>query len=334
MTRYLDPKNDLVFKRIFGEHPDLLISFLNALMPLEQGQEIESIEYLPAEIVPDNPLKKNSIVDVRCIDNRGRQFIVEMQMEWTESFTRRMVFNAPKAYVRQLGKGWEYRILQPVYGLSIFNEIYDHKTEEFYHHYQIINCENSEEVIEGLEFVFVELPKFRPEKWADRRMAVLWLRFLREMEDQCTGVAGDLLADKQIRQAVDICEEGAFTTAELAAYDKYWDIISTERTLIVDSLEKGLAKGRKEGLNEGLAKGREEGLEKGLTEGLAKGREEGLEKGLTEGLAQGEWRKTLEVVSNSHKAGIPAESIALITGLATAEVNRILAGEQDQTGGK
>ncbi|MDR3188055.1 MAG: Rpn family recombination-promoting nuclease/putative transposase, partial [Prevotellaceae bacterium] len=38
MARYLDPKNDLTFKRIFGEHPDLLISFLNALMPLAPEQ--------------------------------------------------------------------------------------------------------------------------------------------------------------------------------------------------------------------------------------------------------------------------------------------------------
>ncbi|MDR2087491.1 MAG: Rpn family recombination-promoting nuclease/putative transposase, partial [Dysgonamonadaceae bacterium] len=60
MARYLDPKNDLPFKRIFGEHPDLLKSFLNALMPLEENQQIESLEYLPTEQVPENPAKKNS----------------------------------------------------------------------------------------------------------------------------------------------------------------------------------------------------------------------------------------------------------------------------------
>jgi hypothetical protein len=40
MARYLDPKNDLPFMRIFGEHLDLLQSFLNALMPLEKDQQI------------------------------------------------------------------------------------------------------------------------------------------------------------------------------------------------------------------------------------------------------------------------------------------------------
>ena len=48
------------------------------------------------------PLKKNSIVDVRCRDQKGRQFIVEMQMIWTSEFKQRVLFNASKAYVRQL----------------------------------------------------------------------------------------------------------------------------------------------------------------------------------------------------------------------------------------
>ncbi|MDR1792229.1 MAG: Rpn family recombination-promoting nuclease/putative transposase, partial [Bacteroidales bacterium] len=60
MSRYLDPRVDLVFKKIFGEHPDLLISFLNALIPLPKGKEICRIDYLPAELVPNTPLGKDS----------------------------------------------------------------------------------------------------------------------------------------------------------------------------------------------------------------------------------------------------------------------------------
>ena len=53
MARYLDPKADLTFKRIFGEHPELLISFLNAVMPFESDRYIVSVEYLPVELAPD-----------------------------------------------------------------------------------------------------------------------------------------------------------------------------------------------------------------------------------------------------------------------------------------
>ena len=43
--KYLDPKADLPFKCVFGEHPDLVMSLLNALLPLAPGQEISDIEY-------------------------------------------------------------------------------------------------------------------------------------------------------------------------------------------------------------------------------------------------------------------------------------------------
>lgn len=47
--RYLNPKADLTFKRVFGEHPDLVMSFLNALLPLQREEYITDIEYLPSE---------------------------------------------------------------------------------------------------------------------------------------------------------------------------------------------------------------------------------------------------------------------------------------------
>ena len=125
MARYLNPKNDFIFKRIFGEHPDLLISFLNALMPFESGRQIEEIEYLSPELVPESPIKKYSIVDVRCMDNFKRQFIIEMQIYWTEAFYKRIVFNAEKAYVRQLDNAEDFKLLQPVYTLAILNQNFD-----------------------------------------------------------------------------------------------------------------------------------------------------------------------------------------------------------------
>ncbi|MDR1668095.1 MAG: Rpn family recombination-promoting nuclease/putative transposase, partial [Bacteroidales bacterium] len=75
MARYLDPKHDIPFKRVFGEHPELLRSFLNALMPFPFGQHIETLEYLSPEQTREMPMGKNSIVDVKCVDNTGRQFI-------------------------------------------------------------------------------------------------------------------------------------------------------------------------------------------------------------------------------------------------------------------
>lgn len=51
--RYLDPKNDIAFRKIFGKHKDLCISLLNSLLPLPDDGIIESIEYRPLDMIPD-----------------------------------------------------------------------------------------------------------------------------------------------------------------------------------------------------------------------------------------------------------------------------------------
>ena len=245
--RYLDPKADLTFKRVFGEHPDLVMSLLNALLPISEEEEITDIEYLPAEMVPDNPLRKNSIVDVRCKDKKGRQFIVEMQMIWSPEFKQRVLFNASKAYVRQISVGEEYELLQPVYSLNLVNEVFEPELEGYYHHYRMIHVENTDKVINGLELIFVELPKFNPHTYSEKKMQVLWLRYLTEINERTREVPPELLANPEVKKAVTALEESAFTEAQLLGYEKFWDIISVEKTLYNSAERKGMAaKGKAE----------------------------------------------------------------------------------------
>ena len=131
--KYLNPKADLTFKKVFSEHPDLVISFLNALLPFKDAdEEITWVEYLNPELIQFNPFSWDNIVDVRCRDHMGRQFIVEMQMMWTSAYKQRVLFNASKAYVSQLDKGGDYEILQSVYSLNLVNDTFS-ESEEFYH---------------------------------------------------------------------------------------------------------------------------------------------------------------------------------------------------------
>jgi len=270
--RYLDPKNDLTFKRIFGEHPHLCMSLLNSLLPLSENGKIVELEYLTPELVPEIPLLKNTIVDVRCKDKQGRQFIVEMQMYWTDSFKSRVVFNTSKAYVKQLDASKEYKLLQPVYALNLVNEIFEPAMDEYYHHYKIVNVVYPEKQIEGLEFVFVELPKFKAKNLSEKKLSVLWLKFLTGIEGGAASIPDELLQEALIKEAVQYLENSAYTKDQLAYYDQYWDIIRTERSAHLDAEERGEARGR----TEGRAEGRAEGLEEGIEKGIEKGRFEGL----------------------------------------------------------
>ena len=106
--------------------------------------------------------------------------------------------------------------------------------------------------------LFVELPKFKPDTMLDKKTAVLWLRFLTEINEHTKEVDKELLSDDNVAKAVSLVEESAYSDAELWAIDSYWDSVSRERTALSEKFLKGEAKGRAEGLAEGEKKGRKE----------------------------------------------------------------------------
>lgn len=245
--KYLDPKADLTFKLIFGEHEELVKSLLNALLPLDEGKQIEHVEYLPVELVPENPGKKNSVVDVRCKETGGRHFIVEMQLNWNNEFRHRVILNAAKAVVKQLNPGEEYKLIQPVYSLNLINDTgFESGPDEFYHDYAIVDVEHNDRRIEGLRFVFIELPKFKPKSIAEKKMMVLWLRFLTEINASTEEVPAELLENPDTCQALKMLEKSAYNEGQLEAYDRFWDAVYRERVFFDDGFNKGRAEGRAE----------------------------------------------------------------------------------------
>ncbi|GHU61030.1 hypothetical protein FACS1894121_1900 [Bacteroidia bacterium] len=244
MSRYLDPKNDLIFKRIFGEHKELCISLLNSLLPLKKP--ITSIEYRATELTPETKLLKNTSVDVQCTASDGSIFIVEMQMHWSQHFQQRVLLNASKAYVKQLKAGESFKFLHPVYSLNLVNEVYDRRTTDYYHHYKIVNVHNTEQQIKGLEFVFVELPKFKAATRSHKKLQVLWLRFLTELNNGTDTVSDDFNKDKNLKAALELAKRGNYDSDELDMYDRVLDAIMTHRMFIEDAEEKGMKKGEAE----------------------------------------------------------------------------------------
>ena len=303
--KYLDPKADLTFKKVFGEHKNLMISFLNALLPLDEGKQVESIEYLPPEMVPDNPEKKNSIVDVRCEETGGRKFIVEMQLNWTTAFKERVLFNAANAYVRQIDRSEKYRLLQPVYSLNLVNKVFEPDTENCYHHYSMVHSLDTKKQIDGLHLVFVELPKFKPQSFAEKKMAVLWLKFLTEIDEKTRAAPQELLDNPEVAQALEIMEVAAYSDAELAAYDGYWDAVRVEATIM------GELNDARADLLDAQAKVAEANAR---ADAATAERDAAIEK-----MRQDK----LQTARNLKSMNLPNEQIAAATGLAAEEIDAL-----------
>src|SRR5689334_620683 len=111
---YLNPTNDYAFKRIFGDqnHSEILISFLNSLLDFQGEHQITQVDILNPYQAPKLPELKETVLDVRCKDQAGREFIVEMQLADKDDFDKRSLYYTAKSYAHQLNKQQEYRLLQ------------------------------------------------------------------------------------------------------------------------------------------------------------------------------------------------------------------------------
>ena len=291
VMKYLDPKADLTFKKIFGNHPKRLISLLNALLPLSEEEQIHEIEYLPTELVPENNSYRYAIANILCTDAKSNKFCVVIRMEWSNFFEHRVQFIASELYVNPAIKQVKYFAQYPTYSLNLINDTYKYNTPDFIHNYHVVYDKDTHKVIEDLHFTFIELPKFTPHSIANKRMMVLWLRFLTEINEETKEVPADLLDEPEIGQAIKELEVFDFTEVELRVYDKFWDSVSVERTLLDDSYQKGRA------------------------EGMRQSRVEGMEKGMNQ--------RSLEIARNLLSLGLPVAQITQATGLTEEEIRQM-----------
>ena len=80
INKYLNPQNDVAFKRISG-HPknkDILMAMLNEVLKNQLSKPIQHVEFLATIQESETAAKKQSIVDVLCEDQDKRQYIIEM----------------------------------------------------------------------------------------------------------------------------------------------------------------------------------------------------------------------------------------------------------------
>jgi predicted transposase/invertase (TIGR01784 family) len=282
---FADPKTDFIFKRIFGSEPHkhLLVELLNTLLELEGDRRIRDLTYLPAEQMVPLPEMKLSIVDVKCVDERDTEYVVEMQLFNVKGFEERVVYNASKAFVMQLRSSEDYPHLADVVGVTICDfELWPEPTVPDAPKVPMLSRWRMQEQHTGanglgqVQYVFLELPKYEggahPQSVLDK-----WAYFFREAEN--LDVIPPELDEAPFREALEVARMAGMSDAEHEAY---------ERAKMAEQDARGaLEKAEEKGEEKGVAKGRAAGLEEGRAAGLEEGRAAGLEEGRAVGLEEG-----------------------------------------------
>jgi predicted transposase/invertase (TIGR01784 family) len=237
-----------------------------------------------------------------------------------------MLFNAGKAYVKQLKKGNKYNSLKPVYGLSLISDIFltDEKFKnKYYHHYRLSHIDEPDETIKGIELIFIELPKFKAMTFTEKKMQVLWLRFLTEIDENTKKVPQEFIEHSEIREALEQIQVSAFSPEELAYYEEYWDRVRMEKTAIED------AKKEAEKANEEAAKAKKEAEKERKEKEKAKkeAEKERKEKEKVKKEAEKERKEKEEAMrklaKKMKKYGESIDEIIKETGLSREEIEKL-----------
>ncbi len=319
---FADPKTDFVFKRIFGSevHKPLLIELLNALLELEGDHRIVDLRYLSSEQhVPVEELKL-SLVDVKCFDERGRHYVVEMQVLNVEGFEKRVVYNTSKAYVMQLRTGEGYPGLDDVVGVTICDFLLWPRPPvpggapvPMLSRWRMQEQHGGALGLSQVQYVFLELPKYssgdEPQGTIDR-----WAYFFREAEN--LEVVPPALSQPPYREALEVARMASFTAGELDLYDRAKIAEQDARGALSLAERLGVEKGMRKGLEKGMRKGMRQGREEGLREG----REEGIRHGRKEAL-----RETIRSLCESFEIGLGADREAVLAGLEVDELKALQA---------
>lgn len=238
--RFINPKTDFAFKKIFGSEQsrEVLISFLDGL--LYEGEDaIADLELLNPYQAPRVRGMKDTYLDVKARLTSGEFVIIEMQVLNVEGFEKRILYNAAKTYSTQLKAGEDYKLLNPVIALTITDFVMFEEVEGYRSRFVLKEKDFLVDyAVQDLELVFVELPKFDKPLEALESLMEKWLFFLQNARS-LDAVPDAMDEVPEIRQAFMLANQANLEPEELEDLEKREIFIHDQRNAILKAKRQG-----------------------------------------------------------------------------------------------
>jgi len=157
-ARWLDPRNDLVFKLLLTrpESHDVLVYVLNAV--IRPSPPIRTARAIPGRFDADRPDAKEIVFDVRAVLENGSEVDVEMQCRRVRAIRERLVYYGVRPLSQQLQAGDGYEALRPSIVIAFL--AYDELDDDLFHHrFRLADAELNTELTRLLEIHTIELRK-------------------------------------------------------------------------------------------------------------------------------------------------------------------------------
>ena len=268
LTKFLDPKNDLAFKRVFGteKNKDILIHFLNDILDHPHIGEIKDVTFASSRQAPEIISAKQSIVDVLFHDQNGVQYIIEMQAAAAAGFHERIQYYTSRAYGNQLLVGENYRKLRSVVFVAITDfEMFPNKSAIKSEHV-MLDRKTLENDLQSISFTFIELPKFTKKIEELTSLSEKWCYYLKHAPETTLEVYEQLVKDAPaLQRAYQELEAFSWSPEDLEVYEHIKKRERDSASLLLAQFQQREEKGREEG----IVIGEEQGIVKGKALGEA-----------------------------------------------------------------
>ena len=223
LTKFLDPKNDLAFRRVFGteKNKDILIHFLSDILNHQDIGEIKDVTFGPS--VPDSEIiaEKKGIVQVLCQDKNGLQCLVAMYVAETNKLYQQGRYYAADIYNSPLDDKCDPQRYEGVASIFITNfDMFPGKSAVQSEHVYL-DSKTLEHHLKGFSFTVIDLPKFtkKVEELTDIREK--WYYYLRHAPETTPEVYAKLVKDAPIlERAYQELEASSWSAEDLAIYEQ------------------------------------------------------------------------------------------------------------------
>ena len=245
----LSPKVDFVFKKIFGneKHPNILISFLNAV--IKPTDLIKSVQIKNTDIEKEHIEDKYSRLDIKAVTNNGEHINIEIQVKNEYNMIKRSLYYWSKMYEGQLTKGQDYDTLSRTICINILDFKYL-KNDNFHNCYRLKEKTTNEELTDVMELHFIEIPKLRKLENSEdiSDMLEAWITFI---ESPTSELIDKLeMSSDEIKEAKEELLRLSGNDKERERYEKRFESLLEQNSLLANAEKKGIEKGRKEGIIE------------------------------------------------------------------------------------
>ena len=241
-------KNDIIFKAFFSRKGNeiFLIDFLEALLNIKikeiKIKEEVNIEQLAAE-------EKGGRLDLQAKLNDGVIVNIELQMRNYFNIEERTTLYSSKVISRETERGSSYNDISKVIMINILGYNLLEFDEYISDTVIVLNKHRDYEMLKGIKWYFIELPKFRKQNPDLNKKINQWLVFLDDSDQEAVKMAerkNNTL--KKARKEIDYLT-GDDAVRRLADLREKWEMDYV--TGIECAEKKGISIGREEGRKQG-----------------------------------------------------------------------------------